>query len=216
MDSICSYACPQPGSLIAPPMSVRQRPRRTQLLKPTRWQTELAARAESRASQRKSVIVTFTRARHSYVGHCPRTRGVSVKSVLRTIAGEKNGAWSGTGCKGLGKRRWHERASERTKGYLTRAMTATIVSNAASKQCRRRVSEPGTESRSFWRGPSFRLVPVYERAFPFLGISIICGPAADSRQIYPHFATENEQCLSLVFFFLPLPFCFTTAARETP
>lgn len=77
--------------LIAALTSVRQRPRSTQLLKRHVGKQNLPL-APSRASHVKSVIVALTCARHSYVGHCPRTRRVSVKSVLQTIAGEKNGA----------------------------------------------------------------------------------------------------------------------------
>jgi len=161
------------------------------------WSDTLAnrtCRTESRASHGKSIIVALTCATLLRRTLSEDAWGVREKCAPNNSR-EKNGAWSETG-KRAGKEKV-TRVSERTKGYLTRAMTATIVSNA-SKQCRRRV--PGTESRSFWRGPSFRLAPVCERAFPFLGISIICGPAADSRQIYPRFATENEQCLFLVFF----------------
>lgn len=53
------------------------------------------------------------RAGHSYVGHCPRTHGVSVKSMLETMAGEKNGAWSKPGER--------EGGGERTKGQLSLA-----------------------------------------------------------------------------------------------
>lgn len=175
------------------PMSVRQCPRRTQLLKRhvgkqnlPHWESRVTRKKCYRGAHMRATLLRRTLSEDAW--------GVREKCAPNNSR-EKNGAWSETG-----KRAGEEkvtRVSERTKGYLTRAMTATIVSNA-SKQCRRRV--PGTESRSFWRGPSFRLAPVCERAFPFLGISIICGPAADSRQIYPRFATENEQCLFLVFF----------------
>lgn len=103
------------SSLIALPTSVRQRPCRTQLLKRHVGKQNLPL-ALSRASHGKSVFTALTRARHSYVGHCPRTRGVSVKSVLQTIASEKNGAWSETG-KRVGEEKV-TRASERMKGRL--------------------------------------------------------------------------------------------------
>lgn len=82
------------------------------------WSDTLAnrtcrSRAESRASHGKSIIVTPTCAWRSYVGHCQRTRGVLVKSVLQTIAGEKKRrVWSEPG-KRPEKRRWREQASER-------------------------------------------------------------------------------------------------------
>lgn len=83
------------------------------------WSDTLANRtcrscAESCASHGKSIIVASTCAWRSYVRHCPRTRGVLVKSVLQTIAGKKTASMKRAREK-AGKEKV-TRASERAKG----------------------------------------------------------------------------------------------------